>query len=660
MSKVGNLRAMFENKGDSSPPERGRSPGLSSAGAESPRPLSKIRTNFVAIEKDGRLGLQRDPSSDSVLSSSRKLDGEGEATGSAPLENPPSFADRIKSSRQGLQMETIPQSPPQDMPSTFQSITPARHTVTPSPDKARDTEDEAPGKTPAVESKDTKDAPQSETPKADAKQAKKDQSEGVNGKTVERDKTKPASKDASKATGSGKLAATTKPAAINTSKTTTRAPAKSPSNLKTPTSPVKSTKLPTKTPEKKALQADKTATPKATPKAKTTGGATSKSSAAAAPADVSASATKKAPPVLQASPARNIDRGVGFTKPKVKSPTRPVPLPAGLTTHTTASATRQSLSRQSGILLSAQPGQGRSPSRTSVSTTGGSSSGKTLRRQSSTITRPRPSLGPPPKQPAADHPITRREREIDEGFLARMMRPTQASSSKTHEKVVSPPRKVPGALPATKRAVAKDATAEIKKAPAKPDFAAPKKSIPRPTPTKSASKSSDKKTVVAVPAPENKAASQPEPKADVKPEPKKDEVETPKPEPAEEKAAEQAAPEPATKESAEEPVKDVSSEQEPVDQAKVESEPEAEAEQPVESADATPAPVASPAADASLEETASEAEPVEPKTPAETTEAPQDNGATTLVTDGAETKVVEEDKAVLEMEKQADDVPVAE
>ncbi|KAL8370549.1 hypothetical protein RB595_000767 [Gaeumannomyces hyphopodioides] len=640
MSKVGNLRAMFENKGDTSPPERGRSPGLSSAGAESPRPLSKIRTNFVAIEKDGRIGLQRDPSSDSVLSISRKPDGEGEAFASVPQENPPSFADRIKSTRAGLQMETIPQSPPQDMSSTFPSIAPAIQPAAPSPDKVGDTEDKALGKAPAAESKDTKDASRSGTPKP----VKKDQSEGVNGKTVERDKTKSASRDASKGTGSSKLAAP-RPAAINTSKTTTRAPAKSPNNLKTPTSPVKGTKLPTKTPERKTLHADKTTTPKATPKAKT---AVSKTGAA----EASASATKK-PPVLQASPAGSIDRGLGFTKPKVKSPTRPVPLPAGLTTHTTASATRQSLSRQSGVLLSAQPAQGRSPSRTSVSTTGGSSSGKTLRRQSSTINRPRPSLGPPPKQHAVDHPVTRREREVDEGFLARMMRPTQASSSKTHEKVVSPPRKAPGALPATKRAVGKDATAEIKKAPAKPDFAAPKKSIPRPTPTKSASKTTDKKTTAAAPATDKKAASQPEPKAVVTPEAEKAEAEIAKPETVEEKTAETAAPKPV-----EEAIKDVVSEQEPVEQDKVES--ELEIEQSVGSVDAAPAPVASPPADVSVEETASEAEPAEPNTPAETTEALQDSGATTLVTDGADVKVVEEDKTVLEVEKQSDSIPVAE
>ncbi|KAG6017761.1 hypothetical protein E4U54_003583 [Claviceps lovelessii] len=73
MSQVKNLRAMFENKGDSSPPDRGRSPGVplskkqddGTSQGGSPRPLSKVRTNFVAVEKDGRIGLKREESGDS-------------------------------------------------------------------------------------------------------------------------------------------------------------------------------------------------------------------------------------------------------------------------------------------------------------------------------------------------------------------------------------------------------------------------------------------------------------------------------------------------------------------------------------------------------------------------------------------------------------------
>src|SRR5437667_10092994 len=59
---VRNLRAMFENKAEdpeTSTPSRGRSPSgsVTSNVSNAPRPLSKVRTNFVAVERGGQLGL---------------------------------------------------------------------------------------------------------------------------------------------------------------------------------------------------------------------------------------------------------------------------------------------------------------------------------------------------------------------------------------------------------------------------------------------------------------------------------------------------------------------------------------------------------------------------------------------------------------------------
>ncbi|KAG5913438.1 hypothetical protein E4U61_006902 [Claviceps capensis] len=59
MSQVKNLRAMFENKDDLSPPDRGRSPGISE---------SKKQDD---IEKDGRIGLKRDESDEASTSPRR-------------------------------------------------------------------------------------------------------------------------------------------------------------------------------------------------------------------------------------------------------------------------------------------------------------------------------------------------------------------------------------------------------------------------------------------------------------------------------------------------------------------------------------------------------------------------------------------------------------
>ncbi|KAF4507614.1 hypothetical protein G6O67_004093 [Ophiocordyceps sinensis] len=96
MSQVRNLRAMFENKGDKSPPDRGRSPGVSTSSANpigasgpgSPRPLSKVRTNFVAIERDGRIGLRRDHSGESSLSR-RRMSIETDAESSSTFPDKP-------------------------------------------------------------------------------------------------------------------------------------------------------------------------------------------------------------------------------------------------------------------------------------------------------------------------------------------------------------------------------------------------------------------------------------------------------------------------------------------------------------------------------------------------------------------------------------------
>lgn len=78
---VRNIRAMFEAKNEtSSPPSRGRSPagGSESVRSTSSRPISKVRASFVAVEKSGQmgpmLGLRRVSDVDHTTQGS-KLDG---------------------------------------------------------------------------------------------------------------------------------------------------------------------------------------------------------------------------------------------------------------------------------------------------------------------------------------------------------------------------------------------------------------------------------------------------------------------------------------------------------------------------------------------------------------------------------------------------------
>ncbi|KAI8629781.1 hypothetical protein F5Y19DRAFT_464457 [Xylariaceae sp. FL1651] len=360
MSGVRNLRAMFEQRGENNPPDRGRSPGpggiVSPSPSASPRPLSKVRTSFVAVEKDGRIGLKREPSGDST-----------NTTTPQPLsERTDVFTDNMaknaSSFKMNLSHEAIPESPRQDTP------------VKLSPKKDVKTSHE--------EEPHAKMLPSNPAESSAARLGGTVLNEGIATKTKASSTTKPAAK-------------TTAP--ISTAKTTTRAP-KSPMMAK-----ASGAKEPTKS---SSLAATSSINPKKT------------------------TATKTA--ALKPTPIDLPSSGTGFVKPKPKSPTRPVKLPSSLLTHTAASAQklgtsnatpapRQSLSRASGNAqhLSVNSTAHRSPT------------AKTLRHKASNVGRSR-----------KDQSNTKKDSQVDEGFLARMMRPTQSSSSKTSDKApVTPPRK---------------------------------------------------------------------------------------------------------------------------------------------------------------------------------------------------------------------------
>ncbi|GJD04901.1 hypothetical protein ColKHC_13726 [Colletotrichum higginsianum] len=376
MSAVKNLRAMFEQKADSSPPDRGRSPGLSSNGTETPppsaRPLSKIRTSFVAIEKDGRMGLRRDPSNDSSGSlSQRRLSShtEGEASVSGLSDKTMATEDTSGGYKTNIVGSPIPESPRRpdaDKPingTVLQNLGALTDHPSHNPDKHVDIETPTPELQPGDPTENPSKGPKTSAPKDSIKAAKK----------------VPA-----------KLAP---PATITRAKTPTR----SPITAKAPTAGTASAKTAPK-PQQDTSKKTATTTPKS---------------------GVKPAGSNKKPAPVQVSPG-----GTGFVKPKVKSPTKPVKLPASLMAPTAASVSK------------VKEAPGRPASRASAT-----GAPKTLKRQSSVINRARPSVGPPPKKPLQDHPITKKDKEVDEGFLARMMRPTASSSSKLTEKApVTPPR----------------------------------------------------------------------------------------------------------------------------------------------------------------------------------------------------------------------------
>ncbi|KAI0160670.1 hypothetical protein GGR57DRAFT_499350 [Xylariaceae sp. FL1272] len=441
MSGVRNLRAMFEQKGDSGPPDdRGRSPGpagfVSPSPSASPRPLSKVRTSFVAVEKDGRIGLRREPSRDSASVSSRRLSDETGTTTPQPVsERTDIFADNMATNasafKTNLAHQAIPESPAQDMPAKFSpsKFSPEKEfksptlVPNPNPDKVTDEEEPHAKMLPS-------DPTSSSATRVGGTILDGGISDALNG-TPKKTTTDTAPKAA-------KLAP--KSAPISTAKTASKAP-KSPMAAKASAPAIKE-------PVKASSTAASTGNAKKTTATKT---------------------LSSKPSAINLSQANN-----GFVKPKPKSPTRPVKLPSSLLAPTASSSQKlgsgssappaRALSRASGNVqnLSVNSTANRSPSRNSVSTT--ASGTKSLRHKASNanVGRPsRPSLGPPPK-PAAKE--TKKESQVDDSFLARMMRPTASSASKTSEKApVTPPRKAS----AIKKTDIKDAEKNAKKVAAK-------------------------------------------------------------------------------------------------------------------------------------------------------------------------------------------------
>lgn len=203
---------------------------------------------------------------------------------------------------------------------------------------------------------------------------------------------------------------------------TTPSAAKSPAPTKAPsktTAPKESAKGP----------APKTSRASLRPSTATTG--TTTIAAAKTKAAVTESKKPAAPKPTTSAPAPKDSTTTspgGFKKPRPKSPTRPVRLPSHLTAPTASSAAKH----------------------------GEDATAPKLARKPSTVSRPAPKVAPTAhKQPSraslAPSTMTSKRPESrastkgasDEGFLARMMRPTAASASKTHEKPTSPPRRGP-------------------------------------------------------------------------------------------------------------------------------------------------------------------------------------------------------------------------
>ncbi|EKD12696.1 mucin-7 precursor [Drepanopeziza brunnea f. sp. 'multigermtubi' MB_m1] len=424
---VRNLRAMFEQNKESSPPDRGRSPGestgVASSTGTSPRPLSKVRTSFVAVERNGgQLGLKRDTSGDTNIHKRRTSFSVDEA------DNPQAAIDRKRSTATEMDARN--------------SSDPIKKTA---PEKATG----EPNTKMTSSSNQAQDPVKTETVKMEKKPAA---SATPNGHT---NGSKPATKPAEKVSTTK---ASSKPPPITTASSTTESKASpkkvkdpAPRIPKTPTSPSKS--RPKEPPAKTLDQKPEKKAEKETSRAPT--------AQSRAPSRATKPASKPPTTVAHGTPVKTrippSPPQSGFVKPRPKSPTRPIKLPASLTAHTASSGsktaaaggpppTRQSVSRASGNIQSTHSRQAHSVSSRAPSRASTTTSKAALTRKPSTVKSgsTRPSLGPPPSNQSLKRRSSRQSlpssAPADEGFLARMMRPTTASASKTAEKPVTPPK----------------------------------------------------------------------------------------------------------------------------------------------------------------------------------------------------------------------------
>ncbi|KNG87143.1 putative mucin-7 precursor [Aspergillus nomiae NRRL 13137] len=391
---VRSLLARFENNNNSSnqnttsPPSRGRSPvGSEHSGS---RPLSKVRASFIAVDgatQSGAIAGLRSASSrsDSPAAPPSRVRSFNSDDLNAPLKSP--LSSPISN---GLDSEQTPnETRSGDMVETV-------ITQVASPEKGvRPQAKEAASPHKRSDPISTVSA---------APSPKKTQTVTKRPSTIQVDKVSP-NRSASKSTSTT---------------------LKSAAHPRTPTSPAKPDHA-------KASKPARSPRPPATrdaPKAPVT--KTSRSS-------LNTTAKTATRPVRSSMPAREATKPTATSasrtnKPEPRPPTKSARLPTSATTSNLSSAARggatgtttSSLSRKPSSLKNATGGIHRTTTASSV------------RKQAS-----QPSL---PRQPAHDRPHSRvsntSSRAVDEGFLARMMRPTASSANKTHEKVEmkSPPR----------------------------------------------------------------------------------------------------------------------------------------------------------------------------------------------------------------------------
>ncbi|KAM0802635.1 hypothetical protein BDR22DRAFT_961508 [Usnea florida] len=482
-SGFASLRAKFEQKDEStSPPSRGRSPAasLSVAGDDS-RPISKVRTSFVSVEDSGQMGDSN--TSEDLGSKGVAVNGDGteehttngavEESKTNGINSTPQKSHKMEESTPKQSMPNISPQKPNNTPHKNLGIANGI-TSTANPDKPSSAAEDD---TAVMLPSDPKDATvvsggaalegdssplgsilkgspfeqdektaAAEPIQSSGQQAKSPSTPLTNGKSKEAQARKPGqqskTENAPRLSNVGK-----KPSAPPVSSTAEKSKSKpqtsplpapmTPKDTATPTKKPLSTKMSPKLPASKQpkkeiledtrkMSAERPSRPSAPPKA---------------PVPVSKLAQKPGKKPGPTSPQ-------SFTKPRPKSPTRPIRLPGSATAPTAASAAK----------VDAAPPATRGKSGDRVPSNPMSSRHKPIRASLPGGSKPVEKTKEKPNSRLS----TASSKAPEGSFLDRMMRPTQSSSQKTHEKVEakSPPRKTSGVRPKRKSDVSEKARSE--------------------------------------------------------------------------------------------------------------------------------------------------------------------------------------------------------
>lgn len=488
-SGVASLRARFEQKDEStSPPSRGRSPAGSLSDAS--RPISKVRTSFIAVEPSGKMA---DIDASGELGNKGHVlngDGAGDSTTDREVEKPKTNGVDLSPQMSTKKEENTPEqmvpksSPgkkdstsPED-PGTMDSVPPAAP-----PDKPYSNAEDMTAARPPSDAKELaaafdvttqegetsllgsilKGSPfEQDANKGDASntretatavepvQSSEQQTTNpstpmTNGKPKEapaqnsrvQSKTKTSSRPSdTRKKSTTQLASSTRGKSENKPETSTFPAPTTPKNAATPSKqPVAKKTSPksvvSKEPKKEALRdaekpsLEKPSRPSVAPKA---------SLAASKPP------TKPAKAPGPQSPPH-------YVKPRPRSPTRPVRLSGSATAPTAASAAKLDTA----------------PAATAKSRDRVLSNPISLRQKPARASLP---AGSKPTEKIKEKPkprlSTARSKPSEGSFLDRMMRPTQSSSQKTHEKIEAktPPKKTNGVRPKRKSDASEKAKSE--------------------------------------------------------------------------------------------------------------------------------------------------------------------------------------------------------